>query len=736
MRIDTSETSPIEESGPTFDPDEWQDSWASRNLTVAKLIAGGGVLAAGVTAGLLVLFLVVLDDENVGGGGQVQAPVVRDSLIDAVSSDGSIVLPERTALSFGTAGTLTELLVETGDAVQEGDVIARLDDLTLTGLDKSVEEARVALAEAGTRLTESQSPTAELDLATAQAAVISAEAAVADAAEALAALLDPSADDLINITAAATAAEVAIEDARQAVADLEALPDSGTIEDARAAADLAREAYDNAVTDQAVEETAWAITLADAAEAVASAETSYVTAYNSWLGYDLTSGQIRQEPSTILAGAGIDLGLLFNPAAGEFRLTSTADDPSTPWDELTLFSWNWLSPDLIDGTCGPDGPRRGYRCVENELQFSWDSLTSVINSEIGTQAKAATALTAARKSVESAENALAAASETFEDSQTPAGELDLRQARETVALAEADLQSASELLAEVQSPAEITVLAARADLEIAQAKLADATAGLADLQAIGSDQQLIDLREAEVASAQAVLANAEATRADATIRSPVTGIVDAVHFEVGDELQRNSVVLEILDPTIVTLLMDVDQVDILSIQVGAEASVAIDALPGQQLFGTVSEIGPAAIAGAGSVTFPVTVTVEVPQGAQLLEGLSATAQVITSARAGVLLVPAAAIGGSFSSPSVQVLRGGSLETVSVTLDGGNETFAIIASGVSEGDIVSFSLPDINEQTNVFGVFRAGFGGGFGGFRGGGGDRGSGGGGGNPFGDHE
>ena len=107
--------------------------------------------------------------------------------------------------------------------------------------------------------------------------------------------------------------------------------------------------------------------------------------------------------------------------------------------------------------------------------------------------------------------------------------------------------------------------------------------------------------------------------------------------------------------------------------------------------------------------------VEVPQGAQLLEGLSATAQVITSARADVLLVPAAAIGGSFTAPTLEVLRGGSIETVPVTLDGGNETFAVIASGVSEGDIVSFSLPDINEESNPFEVFRAGFGGGSGGF---------------------
>ena len=711
MQTDTPEDGPIEESGPTYE----EDAWASRNLTAKRLIAGGGVLAAGLAAGLLVLFLVVLDDDGDGGGGQVQAPVVRDDLIDAVSSDGSIVLPERTALSFGTAGTLAELLVETGDTVQEGDAIARLDDLTLTGLEKSVEEARVALEEADAALGEARSPASELDLATAQAAIISAEDAIADAEEALAALLAPSADDLIEVAAAVTAAEVAIEDAVQTLADLEALPDLGAVEDARTAADLAQEAYDNALTDQTVTETAWAATVADSVEATESAETDYVTLFTSWLGYDLSTEQTGRQPSTILADAGIDLGPLFSPNVDDFRFIAISDDPSTPWDELTLFTWNWLSPELIEGTCGADGPRQGYRCVQDELQSSWDSLTAAIDSEAGTQATAAVALTAARKSVDSAGNALAAAIETFEDSQAPAGELDLRQTREAVALAEAGLQAASDLLAEAQSPPANAIQAARADLEIAKAELADTIVDLEDLQAIGSDQQLITLREAEVASAQAVLANAEETRDDATIRASVTGIVDVVNFEVGDELQRNSVVLEILDPTIVTLLMDVDQVDILAITVGAEASVSIDALPGQQLVGMVSDIGPAAIAGAGSVTFPVTVTVEVPQGAALLEGLSATAQVITSARADVLLVPAAAIGGSFTAPTIDVVRGGSLETVSVTLDGGNETFAVISSGVSEGDIVSFSLPDINEQANPFDVFRAGFGGGAGGF---------------------
>ena len=53
-----------------------------------------------------------------------------------------------------------------------------------------------------------------------------------------------------------------------------------------------------------------------------------------------------------------------------------------------------------------------------------------------------------------------------------------------------------------------------------------------------------------MASAQAVLANAEAIRDNATIRAPVDGFIDVVNFEIGDELQRTAVVVEVLDPTV------------------------------------------------------------------------------------------------------------------------------------------------------------------------------------------
>jgi HlyD family secretion protein len=302
---------------------------------------------------------------------------------------------------------------------------------------------------------------------------------------------------------------------------------------------------------------------------------------------------------------------------------------------------------------------------------------------------------------------------------------------ETVLLAESDLRTATDALAETRSPDAGTVAAGRAGLEVARARLADVITDLDDLRSVGTDQQLIALREAETQAATAALADTQALFVAATIRAPAAGVIDAVHVEVGDELGRNETVIELLDPSTVTVVMDVDQVDILSVFVGAQTSVTVDALPGQTLPGLISEIGPASLAQGGAVSFPVTVQVNLPAGIELLEGLSATAQVLSDVVRNVLMVPAVAVGGTFSSPTVNVLNGGSVETVQISLGGGNETFAIIASGVVEGDIVVFTLPDTNQQTNPFAVFREGFGGGrgFGGGGGGGGFGGGGGGGG-------
>lgn len=78
------------------------------------------------------------------------ATVYRGDIILTADGSGNLVPAAELELAFQTSGVLSEVLVEVGDHVQAGDVLARLDDT----------EAREAVAEAEMQVTQ-----AEIDLA-------------------------------------------------------------------------------------------------------------------------------------------------------------------------------------------------------------------------------------------------------------------------------------------------------------------------------------------------------------------------------------------------------------------------------------------------------------------------------------------------------------------------------------------------------------------------------------------
>ena len=199
---------------------------SSQRIFRPKLLVGA-VLSAGVIAAVAfgVWFYFVEDESGDEGSALLDAPVTRGDLIDSVSSDGTIVFPERSAMSFGTAGTLDELLVSVGDEVSEGQELARLDDLTVSNLATSVEKARESLESAEDDLAAAMSAASDLEMAEANLAVVVAQSDMDDAAEALTTLLNPVAGDLLRAEAAVTTAESKLVDAQETLSDLEALPD-------------------------------------------------------------------------------------------------------------------------------------------------------------------------------------------------------------------------------------------------------------------------------------------------------------------------------------------------------------------------------------------------------------------------------------------------------------------------------------------------------------------------------
>ena len=88
-----------------------------------------------------------------------------------------------------------------------------------------------------------------------------------------------------------------------------------------------------------------------------------------------------------------------------------------------------------------------------------------------------------------------------------------------------------------------------------------------------------------------------------------------------------------------TLSVDIDELDILSIEDGQTATVVLDALPDQVFEGTVTKISDAGTAQSGVTTYPVTITLADTGASGIKAGMNATATISIATSENVLLIP-------------------------------------------------------------------------------------------------
>jgi len=100
------------------------------------------------------------------------AQVSRGDLVVSVSGSGTLSPASEVDLGFETGGYLDEVLVEVGDRVQEGDVLARLEtddlELAVAKADIKAREAQLDLADASEGATDAEMANARASLQSAQ----------------------------------------------------------------------------------------------------------------------------------------------------------------------------------------------------------------------------------------------------------------------------------------------------------------------------------------------------------------------------------------------------------------------------------------------------------------------------------------------------------------------------------------------------------------------------------------
>jgi len=115
-----------------------------------------------------------------GGAQSTEAAPTGEVPVVADTSDGKVVAeaviePARSSeLRFDAAGDVAEVLVQEGDAVAAGSVLARLEK---ADLERAVAQSELALQQAQLRLEQLQEPAREADVEAARAALSDAQAA-------------------------------------------------------------------------------------------------------------------------------------------------------------------------------------------------------------------------------------------------------------------------------------------------------------------------------------------------------------------------------------------------------------------------------------------------------------------------------------------------------------------------------------------------------------------------------
>ena len=274
-----------------------------------------------------------------------------------------------------------------------------------------------------------------------------------------------------------------------------------------------------------------------------------------------------------------------------------------------------------------------------------------------------------------------------EEAQSQLQDLEVESKRKQVAVAQANLDESEQELAELLGePDTVETEAKRNQAAVAEANLDQAKEELAELQ--GSVDLLeVALREANVLSAQLALDTAVQRLEGGILRAPMAGIVFLGNVEAGQVVNLNTRIVEIVDTSIVEVDGIVDEIDVLFVREGARAEVTMDALPGEVLEGTVSDIASTGQSQQDVVSYPIRIQLQLPEGVQLPEGLSAVANIVLREERDVLLVPLQALYGTFEQPLVRVFTGGRIEERAVALGNNDDFWVVVSEGLAEGEQV-------------------------------------------------
>ena len=265
------------------------------------------------------------------------------------------------------------------------------------------------------------------------------------------------------------------------------------------------------------------------------------------------------------------------------------------------------------------------------------------------------------------------------------------------------------------------------------------SAGSAVLQ-LSSDSLTRQAEQAadSLRSAELSMQDAENTLDDYTITAPISGTIIQKNVQAGETIGTDTSTSEVLciihDLDYLEMEIAVDELDILTIQKGQQATIVADALEDETFTGVVTGVSSNGTTTGGTTTYPVTIRID-DYGA-LMPGMNATVSIVVASAEDALAIPNGAVvrGGyvlvTEDSPSAAnadpaMTAPAGYAYVKVTTGVSDDSFIEVTDGLTEGDTIAYDADAaalaLSSDSGMMGGMPGGMpGGGMGGGPGGGG----------------
>lgn len=224
---------------------------------------------------------------------------------------------------------------------------------------------------------------------------------------------------------------------------------------------------------------------------------------------------------------------------------------------------------------------------------------------------------------------------------------------------------------------------------------------------------------------------------DLTVRAPFDGVFSTdfanqrqnvlARFPVGATVEQGSLFGGVASLDIMTLPIQVDELDLSSIKPGLKAEVSVDAMAGRKFAGEVLQVSTVGTTTNGVTYYDAIVAVENKE--QILKyGMTGTAEILIQDKKDVLTLPVEALRIQRGSATVTIKKpdGTTQENAPVKIGIRSKTSVEITEGLKEGDEVVLptrrssgngsqqQIDALRQQFQQGGSFPQGGGGGFGG----------------------